>query len=276
MSFHLKRKLSLIRSQIMTILGNPRGFFVPYEYVKTVTPVSEPYAEVEELFFHCDVAGFIDEMVADLSRFRSFGQEVTDPEWGAGMFPPLDGMSTYTAVRMFKPQRIIEIGCGDSTRFLARAIADNGSGRITCIDPAPRRWIGDLGVELVTRVLTNEDADLCASLERDDMVFIDSSHIMLQGMDVDIQFNRVFPKLKSGVIVHLHDIKLPDGYPSHWADWHWSEQNALIGWLLSGYFEVIYPGHYAVTRQAAHIDRVLGPFLQDKRKVSGSLWLRKA
>lgn len=271
----LKTRLSMFRAQALTMMGRPKGFFTPYDYVRSVSPVTEPYPEVEALFAGSNFQEFLAAMGSGIEAFQSFGAAALDPVWDSGMFPPLDGISAYAAVKMLKPQRIIEIGSGDSTRFLARAVLDNGTGRITCIDPSPRRRIEDLGVEAVRRVMTNGDADLCGALEPNDILFLDSSHIMLPGTDVDMQFNRAFPKLKSGVTVHVHDVFLPDGYPPHWDYMRFSEQNALAGWLLSGYFEVIYPGHYVATRHGADIDRVFDKFPIANRK-AGSLWLRKA
>ena len=192
------------------------------------------------------------------------------------MFPPLDGAAAYTAVRMFEPRRIIEIGSGNSTHFLSRAARDCASTvDITCVDPAPRRAISDLDVELLERVLTIDDVELLAALQAHDIIFIDSSHIMLPGMDLDILFNRVFPRLKPGVIVHIHDVFLPDNYPSAWKCRWYSEQNALVGWIISGYFDVIYPGHYAVTRHGSTMDRLLGGFEPFQNRASGSIWLRR-
>jgi hypothetical protein len=122
--------------------------------------------------------------------------------------------------------------------------------------------------------MTGDDAALCGSLEADDILFIDSSHIMLPGMDVDIQFNRAFPRLRPGVVVHLHDIFLPFPYPAHWSHRNYSEQNALIGWLVSGYFQILYPGHYVARRHGDLLDAALSAFPIVRRE-AGSLWLRK-
>jgi hypothetical protein len=79
------------------------------------------------------------------------------------------------------------------------------------------------------------------------------------------------------VIVHLHDIFLPYGYPDHWRQRFYSEQNALIGWILSGYFEVMFPGHYALRAHGAAIEERLGrPFPPLATPRSGSIWLRRA
>lgn len=189
------------------------------------------------------------------------------------MFPALDGMATYACVRKFRPRRIIEIGSGDSTFFLARGVADNGFGHVTCIDPKPRREIVALDVDFKPRLMTAADAGLADELEAGDILFIDSSHIMLPGMDVDIQFNRLFPRLKSGVLVHLHDIFLPDGYPTSWRQRNYSEQNALVGWLFGSSFEIIWPGQYVFTRHRDLVDDAIRGISAPGE--AGSFWIRK-
>jgi hypothetical protein len=257
---------------MLTAIGQPRGFFTQYAYTNHVQPVTEPYFEVEKLFEASPFAEFMAEIEAHVDEFRGFGQYPTDPILGRGMFPALDGMAADAAVRKFKPNRIIEIGSGDSTYFLARGVRDNQHGLITCIDPAPRREIGALGLDFERRLLTSADTALVATLEENDILFIDSSHIMLPGMDVDIQFNRLFPKLQKGVIVHIHDIFLPDDYPAHWRVRNYTEQNALMGWLFGGYFDLVWCAHYVVTRRTDIISQALRAIAS--MDVAGSLWLR--
>ena len=256
----------------MTAMGAPRGFFTQYPYLKQLAPVGETYPEVEGLCEQAPYRAFLDHMAGFREVFAGFGAQPTDPVLGRGMFPALDGMAAYAAIRGLKPRRIVEVGCGDSTYFLARAVRDNGFGAITCIDPQPRRDIRALSVTYIPRLLTNADAELTAQLDANDVLFIDSSHIMLPGMDVDIMFNRMFPRLKTGVVVHVHDIFLPDDYPPTWRPRNYSEQNALMGWLLSGAFEIIWPGHYALTR---HPELVAAADLPARPVSAGSLWLRR-
>jgi predicted O-methyltransferase YrrM len=268
----IRQRLSKLRAQIQTVLGQPRGFFTQYGHVAGVAPVTRPYPEVEDLFAAAPWPDFLAKMASHVPAFRNFAGP-TDPVWNRGtMFSPLDGAAAYTAVKAFAPKRIIEIGSGDSTFYLAKA----GGARITCIDPAPRRSIAELPVDIVGRILNDSDIELCAELDNNDILFIDSSHIMLPGMDVDIQFNRIFPRLKSGVIIHVHDIFLPDDYPESWRERRYSEQNALIGWLLSGYFEVIYPGYYVTSRHQQAVEQAFANFAPvGISRAAGSLWLKK-
>lgn len=271
----MRAHVSRLRAMVLAMTGRGGGFFTQYAYVNHLQEVKSPYPAIEDL---CDASPFeamLEDMEGHLPTFRAFGATPTDPVFGRGMFPVLDAMSTYAAVRRFKPKRIIEIGSGDSTYFLARGVQDNGFGQITCIDPQPRREVIALDVDFKPRLMNADDADLAGSLDAGDILFIDSSHIMLPGMDVDIQFNRMFPRLKPGVIVHVHDIFLPDDYPPHWRVRNYSEQNALMGWLVSGYFDILWPGRYVVTRHQDRIQRGFHGFdLQDGR--AGSLWLQRS
>lgn len=270
----LRVKLSRIRAMLRAILGRGGGFFVQYPYAAHLQPVTTPYPEVEDICARSEFPQLLDEMQRQLPAIHQFGEAPADPVLGRGMFPALDGMATYAAVRRFRPNRVLEIGSGDSTHFLAKAVADNGVGSVTCIDPQPRRELSRLNVNFKRRLMTPEDAEFAALLEPNDILFIDSSHIMLPGMDVDIQFNRIFPRLKKGVIVHVHDIFLPDDYPPHWRYRNYSEQNALIGWIISGYFDILWPGRYVITRHDAMIQKVFSD-IDLGMGLAGSLWLRK-
>jgi hypothetical protein len=270
----LRSRVRRFGALMLTALGFPQGFFIRYPYTEHLQRVSEPYPEVEALLASTPWPAFLDEIRSRHDEMAAFGADPLDPVLGRGMFPVADGVAAYAAVRKVKPREIVEIGSGDSTYFLARAVRENGFGRITCIDPQPRREIIELDVDFKPRLLSNTDAELAASLEAGDILFIDSSHIMLPGMDVDIQFNRLFPRLKPGVIVHVHDIFLPDDYPDYWRVRHYNEQNALIGWLLSGYFDVLWPGRYVLTRHFEALKAAVGEL--GELNGGGSIWLRKA
>ena len=268
----LRERVSRVRALVLTALGHHRGYFIQYPYAGNCQRVSEPYPEVAALCEAAPWQEFLNEIAQHRRVFETF-TGTTGPRLGRGMFPAIDGMSTYSAVRKFKPKRIVEIGSGDSTYFLAAGVKDNGSGQIICIDPEPRRRVANLDVVFNARLMNTGDARLAESLESGDILFIDSSHIMLPGLDVDIQFNRLFPRLATGVIVHIHDVFLPDDYPAHWQVRNYSEQNALIGWLISGYFEIVWPSQYMITRHTDAVERVIQGL--GDLTTGGSLWLRK-
>ena len=55
-----------------------------------------------------------------------------------------------------------------------------------------------------------------ACLEPNDILFIDSSHTVKFGSDVCYEILEILPNLNAGVWVHIHDIFLPNDYPSEW------------------------------------------------------------
>jgi len=157
------------------------------------------------------------------------------PRWNQDWFPRLDAAAAYAIVRNTKPRRIVEVGSGHSTRFLARAVADGGlETRITCIDPEPRATIAGLPVEFLRSPVQAVPLDVFA-LNAGDVLFIDSSHQLKPGSDLEFLLERVLPRLARGVRVHFHDIFLPDPYPEMWAWRRYNEQAAVADLLADGY-----------------------------------------
>jgi predicted O-methyltransferase YrrM len=280
----LRATLSRTLSQYATMLGlRDEGFFVRYLHAETIDRAEAFYPAVAEIFARHDGAfeAFIAEMAGHADRFRGFGSAPEDPPWDKrNLFPPLDGAAAYAMVRAQRPARILEIGSGISTRFLLRAIRDmeaagEGVCRLTCIDPAPRVEIASLGIEHLPRVLETGDAAIVADFKAGDMLFIDSSHVMVAGSDVDIAFNHLFPALPPGALVHVHDIFLPHGYPRAWDRRWYSEQNALAGWIVAGFFTPVWAGHHARRRFPERIEALLAAFRPEARRNAGSLWLRR-
>ena len=253
----LKRRLSALR----TVLGMTReGFFVPHRYAGAVRPPAG-YPELEPLFRAAEPA--FGEVLAAIDRHaevvgRFDGTRPPLPRWQQDWFPGLDGAAAYALVRETRPARIVEVGSGHSTRFLARAVIDGGlATEMLCIDPAPRADIGGLAGDLPLRVLrtTLQDAGVEAlpGLAPGDMLVIDSSHLALPGTDVDLLFGRVLPRLPAGVLVHVHDVFLPDGYPDSWAWRQYAEQMVVAGWLAGGGLRLRFASRWVRTRMAAEV-----------------------
>lgn len=275
-----RQHVAILRDQFLTAMGLARrGYFVPYSLAAKVGRTVGFYPAVAEQFEprEAEFASWLDHVETYLPSLRAINGEAGQIEafWANVMFPPRDAAIAYAAVREIRPKRIVEIGSGNSTWLLAAAVADAGLDcTITCIDPAPRCPLDALGVRHHPRALEPEDEATAAALEPNDILFIDSSHIMLPGMDVDIEFNLLFPRLASGVVVHVHDIFLPYGYP--WSDREYSEQNALIGWVVSGFFEVIFPGHFSTRHHPERWRALASGFAPLAKEDAGSLWLRRS
>ncbi len=132
------------------------------------------------------------------------------------MYGPVDSETYYAMIRLRRPHQIVEIGSGNSTKVAARAIAENGYGKIVCIDPEPRADVTGLPVDWRRTRVEDVDVSLFQGLSAGDIVFIDSSHVLRTGGDVAFEFLEIVPRLASGVIVHVHDIFLPAEYPASW------------------------------------------------------------
>jgi predicted O-methyltransferase YrrM len=253
------------------------GFFIPYRFAASVE--AESYPALQPLFAAAQpafesVLQAIEGQADDLRRIAGDGGSARfDQSW----FPRLDAAAAYSLVRRERPFRIVEIGSGHSTRFLARAVADgNLSTDLVCIDPAPRAPLTGLRVRHVPSLLRDADPALFAAMGQRDVLFIDSSHIAMPGTDVDRLFLDVLPRLGSGVLVHVHDITLPDAYPEAWA-WRAYNEQLLVGALLQGgsyelVFASCYVARHLLSGRAGGILSEL-PLASDAPETS--LWIRK-
>jgi hypothetical protein len=213
----------------------------------------------------------IEALAADLERIGS--EPPPQPRWTQDWFPRLDAAAAYAMVRATRPRRIVEVGSGHSTRFMARAARDGGlDTHITAIDPAPRASLAGLPISFLPKPVQQAGIEPFAALEEGDTLFIDSSHRLQPGSDVEFLFENAFPKLERGVRVHFHDIFLPDAYPRGWEWRKYNEQQAVAGLLGSGYVQEF-------SSQQVLKQRTLGGVLARLPRVPGaiesSLWLRK-
>ena len=268
---------------LATLLGlAPRGFFIPYRYAGAVDPpgARAPYDAVDALFaaHQADFKRRLGGLADYSGAFHALSEAPSPaPRWDQDWFPRLDAAMAYAMVRGAAPKRIVEVGSGHSTRFLARAVADGGlATRITTIDPAPRAMITGLGVEIIRDTVQRAGPAPFLGLAAGDILFIDSSHILMPGTDVDVLMNRVMPALPSGVLVHMHDICLPDDYPAHWAWRGYNEQLAIAGLLTGGGYRPLFASRYAVTRMADAVARsAAGGLPLFDGAIESSLWLEK-
>jgi hypothetical protein len=188
---------------------------------------------------------------------------VTELEWNSrptsdsyhysnGYFESCDAEVAYCMVREWKPRRIIEIGSGFSTRAMAQALRanreqDGVAGELITVDPNPERLpengLGDV-VTVVAERVQHLDIGVFEMLQSDDMLFIDSSHVVSVGSDVVREYLQILPRLNPGVLVHVHDIFLPSDYPRSAVLenlWFWSEQYLLQAFLsFNPEFEVLW------------------------------------
>lgn len=173
--------------------------------------------------------------------------EVT-PYWESRYFPPGDKRLAYAVVGKYRPRLLIEIGSGHSTKFMRRSAQDHGIDlRIVCIDPEPRTDIRLVADEFIQASVQTVDLSLFDALRPNDILFLDGSHLVLNGSDCVHFFLNVLPAVPPGVLVHVHDIFLPFDYPYQlFVDCKSNEQYMVAMLLLNDPSWVpILPIHYA-------------------------------
>jgi hypothetical protein len=234
----------------------------------------------------------IDEQLDLLKRLAphvpSIDYPVDDPGDGLTYFyandqyPVLDAEFLHAAICHFRPRNIIEVGSGFSSLLTASVNRKQFGGRInfSCIEPFPRQFLID-GVAGITNLVVSKVEDVEVGffdqLQSGDILFIDSSHVSKVGSDVNYLFFEVIPRLNPGVIVHIHDIFLPDEYPEQWAlhqNRNWNEQYLLHGFLqFNDTWKVLWASHLMGTR---HLAEVQGVFPRYPRLGGGgSFWMRR-
>lgn len=217
-------------------------------------PFTEPAAETRRYYFRND--------------YFSFG----------------DAIVLYGMLRHFKPSHVIEIGSGFSSAVMldTNEIFLGGSIDLTFIDPDPQRLLAlskpgdDLQSHIIHTPVQDLDVSAFEKLEENDILFVDSSHVVKIGSDVTHMVFEVLPRLKEGVIVHFHDVMWPFEYPKEWvaAGKAWSEAYLLRAFLeYNEAFRVLYFNSFMALFHGDVVRQKMPLCLQNP---GGSLWLRKS
>jgi hypothetical protein len=204
---------------------------------------------------------------------------------GNGNFGPIDAEVTHCMIRHFLPEKVIEVGSGNSTRLMARACLLNKerSGKETklyTLDPYPDEVLskGIPGLAgLTIEKAENMPLDFFLKLNGGDILFIDSSHVVQTGNDVNYLFLEVLPRLKPGIVIHVHDIFLPREYPKQWMyklQRFCSEQYLVQAFLAYNCaFEVLFSNSYMHLRHQQELKAVFPSY--DGTDWPSSFWMKK-
>lgn len=157
-----------------------------------------------------------------------------------GAFESGDAEYWYQLIRLKKPNKIFEIGSGNSTLMAIKAIQKNQQDnpdyncKHVCIEPYDKPMLETMQVTFVKKKVEDIDISFFSELEDGDILFIDSTHIIRPEGDVLYEYLQLLPSLKKGVIVHVHDIFTPMNYPDGWIRNNmifWNEQYLLEAFL---------------------------------------------
>jgi len=210
----------------------------------------------------------------------SIEKDSIKPAWNNGFLPGLDIIAIYAILAKFKPSKYIEIGSGNSTKVAYKAKKELGlTTKIISIDPMPRAEIDSLADEVHRKPFENLDFDIVDLLEENDILFVDNSHRILPNSDSMVFYMEILPRLKKGVIVHIHDIYLPYDYPQFMCDRAYSEQYGLAMYLLANpeKYKTIFPNYFV--SEDKELSSILSPIwentsMKDVERHGGSYWIR--
>jgi len=231
------------------------------------------------------------EKISAILRFKENIWEIKDsefetskiePAWNNGYLPGLDIISLYSLISVYKPSKYIEIGSGNSTKVAYRAKRDFCTElEIVSIDPSPRTDINELINKRIPEPLEKTSLNLPDLLSENDILSVDGSHRVLPNSDSMVFFLEILPRLRKGVIVHIHDVYLPYDYPELMCERFYSEQYCLAIWLLANpkKFEIIMP-NYFISRDK-ELSGLLKPVwnhsnLENVERHGCSFWIRIA
>jgi predicted O-methyltransferase YrrM len=269
-----------------------RGFLpVPLHYYQ---PVFDPATIPETVWTRKhDLPGIRydpDGQLALLDELGRFGPECSWPEHATsgyyaqnGSFGYSSGALLHSMVRHLAPERVIEVGAGMSTLIIADALERNGRGVLTTIDPNPREQVADLleRREVISEYVERLPLGTFDALRAGDLLFIDSSHVVRTGGDVNHLYLDVLPRLAPGVVVHIHDIQLPYEYSrsyserTHGARTFWTEQYLLQAFLTQNpSWEVLLAGHHLQRDFADRFQSAFPNWRPDAHRATTSFYIR--
>lgn len=197
--------------------------------------------------------------------------------------------SLHTIIREFKPKRVIEIGSGHSSKVISYALKLNLKAGLKSqyliIDPFSPDFMKKQIVNF-TKIYKKRVEEMPPSffdqLEKNDILFIDSGHTVRIGGDVNFLYLDVLPRLKPGVIIHIHDINLPYEYPKVYATQEvfrqfWTEQYLLQAFLACNKeFEVLLAMGYLMADRLKDFQKAFPNYNSKIHKFkSGSFWMRR-
>lgn len=315
LNYHIDRMISKIFAWTLSKRGNYRSYFGKWRLdfrtfeqagihvlpVHYYSPVPDTQNLTDNFFqvrskmpgvrINLHVA---EELLSKISAFKkeyeSFPSSHPNPQvfsYAGAPYCSGEAEVLYGIIRSFKPRKIIEIGSGFTTLLSAAAKVANSQDdagqecEFISIDPYPPEFVSNLpGLnKLIKKPVQEVELALFESLGTDDILFIDSSHVVRTGSDVVYEYLEILPRIAPGVLVHIHDIFLPAEYPPDWireALFFWNEQYLLQAILAHGSsWQVIWPGHLMHLDHSDELKAAFPAYHESKCRPS-CWWMRKS
>jgi hypothetical protein len=221
-----------------------------------------------------------------LLRAASFSPEPVEGSryyYGQGSYPLGDAVILRLMMGAHRPRRVIEIGSGASSACVLDCADELKLDPfvLTCIEPYPARLHSFLRetdkIEILDQRVEDVDIARFDSLDRDDILLIDSTHVMKTGSDVCHEIFNIIPRLRRGVLIHIHDCQYPFEYPRTWVvdqNLSWYEVYAIRAFLMYNTRVKVYFWNTLFARLfTAQIRSVFPDYLKNP---GSTLWLQVA
>jgi hypothetical protein len=206
-------------------------------------------------------------------NFRATVEPYLDEfRWPVGRMYPGSGFDSidiecyYSMIRNSRPDTLIEVGSGNSTWFAVKALKRNGRGRLIAIDPDPAYTLGR-DVAHISRRVEDVDPEIFSNLDEKDILFMDSSHSRDEAV---YHIENILPRLKSGVILHYHDVLYP--YVSYF-----EEEDLILDFFYQNpdSFQVLFGVAYIWHHSKDLIRELIKSFAWNENKTGASIWIKR-
>jgi predicted O-methyltransferase YrrM len=280
--------------------GSPRhGYssFPPGHFSSPIPDIQEILARQEGLFDQrVSVIPGLDlrdqQQVELLQALSSYYAELPFPAAATGstryhyendFFSYGDAIILFSMLRHFRPRRVLEIGAGFSSALLldTSELFFGEALELTFVEPNPERLLSllknpaEAKPHLIQKRIQDTDLSIVDSLQENDLLFVDSSHVLKVGSDVGHIIFQILPRLRRGVLIHFHDIPWPFEYPREWLvrGIIWNEAYILRAFLqYNSAFQILYFNAYMDSLHRELLGQSMPLCLQNP---GGSLWLKK-
>lgn len=246
---------------LMDIINSPEQREKYKDFFRSMTPYKEEFKNIP---------------------IKSPADNLRMPGWVNGWIPGLDSMALYGFVAQTNPEVYFEIGSGNSTKFVNKAIENhNLRTKIISVDPHPRRDIDKLCERVYRKPAQDVDISVYENLPEDTVFFMDGSHQCFQNSDVTVFFTEIVPSFKKGVVWGIHDMNLPYDYNPPWYTRYYNEQYVMAAYLLGGHVkdDLLFATQLITFDddliQTANETVFNDPYFDNIVKGGGSLWFRR-
>ena len=177
------------------------------------------------------ISDFLCRYLGEFSEIPPYKQ-LQRVEFGPG-YTAVDALMLYMMIRHIRPKRYFEVGSGLSTYYCSLAAARNTSEgyplAITCIEPYPFEKLRTIpNIDIIAKQVQDVEVSFFGQLQKDDVLFIDSSHVLKIDGDVPFLYLEVLPTLNVGVVVHIHDVPFPYNIPYPPQLWVFSQEWPML------------------------------------------------